>query len=276
MDPDTSLTTAEQALRDLLRAVMYKQYGAGWMDTVVTPALREQWKDVREQEARQRVGHTLGGVTDLSYAFLGDLVKIIQQRGHWKQLFQPILGPREEAFALFNILQTVRRPVDHARPLLPFEEDLISGIAGRIRNQVTIYLSEQDPDGDYYPRVERIEDSFGNSFTYSDSTDFAIPQNVQTKTTLRVGDTIMFRCEGTDPQGRALSWNLMQTPPGDLIESKGSRVDVSWTVRAADTGPKKWVLVKLTHEGPYHRNVQGTPNADAIVLFYYRVLPPSS
>jgi hypothetical protein len=27
---------------------------------------------------------------------------------------------------------------------------------------VTIYLSDQDPDGDYYSRIERIEDSFGS------------------------------------------------------------------------------------------------------------------
>ena len=73
MDPATSLTTAEQALRDLLTAVMYKQYGADWMDKVVKPALRQKWKKTREQEAKQRVGHTLSGVNDLSYAFLGDL-----------------------------------------------------------------------------------------------------------------------------------------------------------------------------------------------------------
>ncbi len=155
MDPATSLTTAEQALRDLLTATMYKQYGADWMDKVVKPALRQKWKKTREQEAKQRVGHTLSGVNDLSYAFLGDLIDIIRARDHWKQFFEPVLGPYDEAFALLDILQTARRPIGHSRPLLPFEEDLISGIAGRIRNRVTIYLSDQDPDGNYYSRIER-------------------------------------------------------------------------------------------------------------------------
>ena len=275
MDPATSLTTAEQALRDMLTAVMYREHGADWMDAVIRPALREQWKNTREQEAKQRVGHTLSGVTDLSYAFLGDLVDIIRERGNWKQFFEPIHGPRDEAFALLNVLQAVRRPVDHTRPLLPFEEDLISGIAGRIRNRVTIYLSEQDPHGDYYPRVERIEDSLGNAFTYSPAVDFASPLNVQAQTALRVGDSVTFRCEGTDPQGRELCWSLVQSPPGDTVECKGDRVDLCWAVRPSDTGPKRWVLVRMTHDGPYHRNVQGTPGADAIVLFFYRVLPPS-
>ena len=136
---------------------------ADWMDKVVKPARRQEWKKVREQEAKQRVGHTLSGVNNPSYAFLGYLIDIIREKGHWKQFFEPVLGRRDEAFALLDILQTARRPVGHSRPLLPFEEDLISGIAGRIRNRVTIYLSDQDPDGDYYSRIERIEDSFGNA-----------------------------------------------------------------------------------------------------------------
>jgi len=276
MDPATSLTTAEQALRDLLTAVMYKEHGAGWLDKLVKPDQREAWKRVREQEATQRVGHVLGGANDLSYAYLGELVDIIKERGHWRRLFEPVLGPRDEAFALLNILQTIRRPADHSRPLLPFEEDLVSGIAGRIRNQVTIYLSEQDPDGDYYPRAERIEDSFGNAFTYSQGVDLTTPSNVQTSTTLRVGDTVTFRCVGTDPQGRELAWYLARAgSPGAGAMVKGDQVDLSWKVQPSDTGPKKWVIVYMTHEGLYHRNIGGFDGADAAALFYYRVLPPS-
>ncbi len=274
MDPATSLATAEQALRDLLAAVMYKEHGADWMDKVVEPARRQEWKKVREQEARQRVGHTLSGVDDLSYAFLGDIVEIIRKTAHWKQFFEPVLGPRDEAFALLGILQTIRRPVGHSRPLLPFEEDLISGIAGRIRNQVTIYLSDQDPDGNYYSRIERIEDSFGNAFTYSQGTDFSDILTVHTPTMLRVSDIVTFRCEGTDPHGRELTWRLDHAPPGEPVESPGDHVDLTWKVQATDTG-KKWIAVHLRHEGHYHRHVGEDLFADATVRFYYRVLPPS-
>lgn len=124
MDPATSLATAEQALRDLLTAVMYKEYGAGWMNKVVEPAMRKAWQEAHEQEAKQRTGHTLSGASDLSYAFLGDLIDIIRRRGHWKQFFESVLGPRDEAFALLNILQTIRRPVGHSRPLLPLKRIL--------------------------------------------------------------------------------------------------------------------------------------------------------
>jgi len=54
---------------------------ADWMDKVVKPARRQEWKKVREQEAKQRVGHTLSGVNDPSYAFLGYLIDIIPGEG---------------------------------------------------------------------------------------------------------------------------------------------------------------------------------------------------
>lgn len=143
-----------------------------------------------------------------------------------------------------------------------------------MRNRVTIYLSEQDIGGDYYPRIERIEDSFGNAFTYTQGNDFSGPLSVQTATTLRVGDTVTFRCTGTDPQGRALTWFLRLAPPGEPAQIQGNQADLTWNVRYSDTGPKKWVGVYLTHEGSYHRNVMGNLHMDAIVLFYYCVLPP--
>lgn len=275
MDPATSLTTAEQALRDAITAILHKEHGPSWMDVTVASDVRQRWRDIRDQEARQRVGHVLSAVTELDYAYLGDLVQLIKKKGHWARLFEPVLGPKDEVFALLDLLQRVRRPVDHSRPLLPFEDDLASGIAGYIRNRVTIYLSSQDLDGDYYPRIERIEDNFGNAFTYTPALDLGQPQGVSTSTVLRVGDVVTYRCQGTDPQGRPLRWTLLQTPPGDTIEDEGESADLSWTVRPIDTGPQRWTLISLTHGGVYHRNIQGIDGADAIVIFNYRVVPPS-
>ena len=60
--------------------------------------------------------------------------------------------------ALLKRLDNIRNAVGHSRPLLPFERDLLSGIAGQIRNQVTIYMSTQDEAGDIYPRIESVTD----------------------------------------------------------------------------------------------------------------------
>jgi hypothetical protein len=252
---------------------MYQVHGSNWMDTVVKPEQREKWRNTREQEAKQRAGHVLGGVSDLSYAYLGELVELIKAKGHWKDYFEKVLGPREQAFALLDLLQMLRRPVDHARPLLPFEEDLASGIAGLIRNRVTIYLSMRDPEGDYYPRVVRIEDSLGNSFTYTPEVDFSGPVFIRTPTTLRVGETVVFRCEGNDPQGRTLTWGVADS----TSQETGDRVDLRWEVQPLDTGPKKSVSVIMTHNGIYHRNPKpGWPATDANIIFIYRVVPPGS
>jgi hypothetical protein len=276
MGASISVATAEQALRDLLTAAMFKEHGANWMDKVVAPEVRAEWRKIREQEQKQRPGHALAGLSDLSYSYLGDLVSIIRKKGNWSRIFEPVLGPKDEAFALFNILETVRKAVTHNRRLLPFEEDLASGIAGRIRNRVTIYLSNQDPDGDYYPRIDRIEDNFGNLFTYSSGFDFSNAVSVQTQITLRVGDTVTFRCEGTDPQGRILTWHLRRFGSGsEEIKAEGQRVELAWRVQPQDCGSQRIAHIRLTHDGPYHRNVGGFALADAIVMFYYRVLPPS-
>lgn len=75
--------------------------------------------------------------------------------------------------------------------------------------QVTIYMSSQDPAGDYFPRIESITDSFGNTFNGSDpSSRNAFVSTIQTGLGLRVGDTFTFDCVGTDPHGRELEWEL--------------------------------------------------------------------
>lgn len=272
MEPAESLTTAEQALRDVVAAVMFEEHGPDWLEKVVPPDVLERWRSVRAEEERQRAGHVLAGVMDLSYAFLGDLVELIKKKGHWAKLFEPIFGDKASAFALLDLLQRIRRPVDHARPLLPFEEDLASGIAGYLRNRVTIYLSNQDPVGDYYSRIERVEDNFGNAFTHQPGANPDVMEVVETPTTLRVGDQVTFRCQGTDPEGRSLTWRL--AVGGQRSEPQiGNEIDLVWTVSETETGHPH-AQISMSHDGRYHRNINANTGMDGLVLLHYRVLPP--
>lgn len=272
MEPADSLTTAEQALRDVVAAVMFEEHGPDWLEKVVPHEVLERWRSVRAEEERQRAGHVLAGVTDLSYAFLGDLVELIKKKGHWSKLFEPIFGEKAATFALLDLLQRIRRPVDHARPLLPFEEDLASGIAGYLRNRVTIYLSNQDPIGDYYSRIERVEDNLGNAFTHQPGADPDLIGVINTATTLRVGDQVRFRCRGTDPEGRPLNWRL--AAGGQVTDPQiGDEVDLVWTVSETETGNPS-AQIWMSHEGRYHRNIASNPGTDGFVAFRYRVLPP--
>lgn len=73
------------------------------------------------------------------------------------------LGAKKEITVLRDRFEALRNAVAQSRELLPFEEELLSAIAGEMRNRVTIHISGQDPAGDYFPRIELVRDSLGNS-----------------------------------------------------------------------------------------------------------------
>ena len=58
-----------------------------------------------------------------------------------------------------------------SRTLVPFERALAEGMAGEIRNKVTIYRSALDPADRHFPRIEYVRDSFGNTPTGGSPTD---------------------------------------------------------------------------------------------------------
>ncbi|MEX3649332.1 hypothetical protein [Mycolicibacterium porcinum] len=153
-----------------------------------------------------------------------------------------------------------------------FEEDLLSGIAGQLRNQVTIFMSTQDPSGDYYPRIELITDSFGNritpdpgAVTVADCDGVCRPTQV-----LRVGDSVEFDCTGTDPKDRQLHWKVRSAGAVEQNEvaPSGTPVRLRWT--AGITGERCEVQIHLNSPSPYHRHY----GHDGLVCFVYKVLPP--
>ncbi len=83
---------------------------------------------------------------------------------------------------------------------------------------MTIYLSDQDPEGDWYPRIESIEDNFGNSYTYAPGQNLGQLQNVYAANAVSVGQQVTFHCIGSDPQGRPLKWWLNSIPPLPLTK----------------------------------------------------------
>lgn len=277
-DPADSISLAEQALRDVVVRVMTDEHGNDWAAIAVSEDVRKIWTERRAAEARQRAGHTFAGtVSDLNYADLGHLKDIVLDR-RFVQLFESALGPKDETRVLLDVLLRARRPVAHTRPLLPFEQDLASGIAGLLRNRVTIYLSAQSPDGNYYPRIERITDSFGTTFVPESLDAHDQAQSVQSGTTVRVGDTVSFECLANDPQGRELRWRLealSKNPDQHRMRVTGSPASLSVTFDSGMTG-RQAVLIYMSHaEDDYHRNASNTPGEDAVVIFYYRVLPPT-
>jgi len=265
--PHASLTTGEQALRDLITVAMRKQHGETWMQEL-SAGVRGKWTQRRAKEEAQRL--TRGVVSlpqsDLAYADLDEVIAIVKNPKHWS-LFEPALGNRSEALALLDVFSRLRHPVAHTRERVPFEDDLASGIAGYLRNMVTLYMSQEDPSGDYYPRIENVTDSFGKGLDE--------PEQISVKTgiTLIVGQVVTFRCHGTDPQGRPLSWWYSLPPLYQSHKLVGADTELSWTVRDEDVKDESSVYIHMASDSSYHRLGYGV---DASCIFYYRVLPPTA
>ncbi len=147
----------------------------------------------------------------------------------------------------------------------------MSGIAGQIRNQVTLYMSTQDQAGNYFPRIESITDTFGHRFD-GPLEVVVYGQGVQTDQTLHPGQVISFSCIGVDPQGRDLKFSF-RFPSGaasEAISASGVPLDIEWLVAEADINIDAKVFINLRADGAtYHRFGE----SDQAVLFYYRVLP---
>lgn len=273
LGPSAALAAAERALRSLLAVVLVDHYGAeGWLGQVASAERIAKWTELAETETRTRGarGVAVTSTDPLDYAQLYELVDLAKR--HWS-LVAPALGNKAVTGALLDRLDDLRNTVAHNREVLPFEEDLLAGIAGEIRNRVTIYMSSKDPSGDYYPRVESITDGLGNILDGQKTLSSENP-HVLTEQTLRVGDVVTFDCRASDPQGRTITWRLTVYPGlttgGPSVEGENARLE--WLVTGDSVGESISVQIRMTSSGPYHR---WAPGHDGFGAFVYRVIPPN-
>lgn len=273
LDPGAGLTACETALRELMAQCYSQAWDGQWLDRITSPEQRSRWAQRSHEESRARGRKGVAVVPDegLSYANFFDLVTIA---GKWWEPLAPALGKRADVLPLLNRLDSLRNAVGHSRPLLPFERDLISGIAGQIRNQVTIYMSSQDPAGDLYPRIESIVDSLGTRLEEPADSHYLIHGSVwKTGLVLHPGQTITFECLATDPQSRDLRWDISSNRGvyrDSRIMQSGDRACLDWTVSDEDVSEATWITVVLTAEDArYHR----FGDHDHRATFHYMVRP---
>jgi hypothetical protein len=276
MQPPVALASCERSLRDLLTVALRAKFGPDWISHVfdADDVTRLRDKQTVEQKRRTRRGVVAVPANLIEYAEFTQLARLINT--HWEAL-NGALGAKKEITVLLDRFEALRNTVAHSRELLPFEEELLSAIAGEIRNRVTIHISGQDPAGEYFPRIELVRDSFGNS---AETAEEIQPQmfSLRTRTTLRPGDFVTFTCRGADPQNRDLHW-AFQTPDGvrhtaDDGTTDGEAVEWTWEVTRFHIHAQATFGVFLTSDGDYHR--YGATNYDALAAFVYEVLPPLS
>jgi hypothetical protein len=273
MTPSIALASCEGALRHLLAYVLERRYGSNWLATVAKPDKLARWREEQGVEDRKRTSRGVAVVSTelLDFAHLYQLIDIAEAQ--WEYV-APALGSRAATSALLRRFDDLRNTVAHSRDLLPFEEDLLSGIAGEIRNRVTLYMSTQAPSGEHFARIELITDGFGNRIEGAATVQTSNP-SIRCAQVLSIGEQVTFRARGWDPHGRDLEWELTVVPDDyavPLPRAIGNEVELTWTVGPGNVSSQTYVIVRMKSASPYHRWSEGI---DGMGLHFYQVIPPS-
>jgi hypothetical protein len=261
VDVGEAITTAESDLRALIREVL----GDGWLTKSDIEAARLEVKRAEDRKRRP------GSVVDddlLSYTEFYELKDIVVR--NWDE-FTDVWRSRRYFEAIFERLADFRNPNAHSRQLLPFEEHLVLGLSGEIRNTITLHRSTTAVTGEHYPILELIEDSLGNRFVPTEEqqsgSGFRIP------VTFSVGETVTFKLKAWDPQGRDIRWTVtfFGRIPQQSLELDGSDVSFDWEISKDEVGDNTPLIgVTMSSTGRYHRNRKN----DSFVSLYVSVAPP--
>ena len=258
---------AISSLEIVLRELVLKIWGDQWLAKSKIDPTTINWQPKREQKQRRGVSIPLDLINYVYFSDLGDMIL-----NNWPD-FKEVLLDEEITKVYIKRLKPLRNGVSHARPIMPFERDLISGISGELINLVTKYRSSKGRDMEYYPRITVSRDSFGHddSNIGTDSGGYQI----ETRETLIVGQKVEFHCEAVDPADRELTWNLTVDRHGwgafrNLGTMTGPSIDFEWIVEPQDVGEMTAVGVVMLSSAQYHRGQVW----DGRRLFWYTVVPP--
>lgn len=199
MEPTAAVVAMERALRQLMAYEFSNEYGQEWLERVASEDQRAKWAERHDEEVRRRPAVLLGSEVGLEYSELYQLIEIARE--YWKPLSKA-LGKQNSMMPLLDHFERLRNTASHSRELIVFERELMSGIAGEIRNKVTLHMTTEDPAGEFYPRIESVIDSFGTAIEPWEVGEVA--GSAQSHTILHPGDTVTIRGTATDPQDRRL------------------------------------------------------------------------
>lgn len=273
LGPSVAVGVLERSLRALMTHEYTRAYGADWFTKVTTDKQREAVARAQGQEVPRRKG--VADVPPLGLQYLDLLALIEIAREHWDPL-REALGKRDSTLSLLWRFYDLRNPSQHSRDLVPFEHELMSGIAGQIQNQVTLHMSSQDTDGAYYPRITAASDSLGHEVRIEAVVGEIAGSygSYPAETILQPGDVLTFTVLGDDPQGRALKWTLhagkTQRQVAEMVEPSGGPVQLQWIVNETDVGESSHAIVYMTADGAKYHRANGF---DHRVNFHYRVRP---
>ncbi|MEU4769593.1 hypothetical protein AB0H12_40855 [Actinosynnema sp. NPDC023794] len=266
MEPSDALRSIETALRLAIRQIFD---GDEWL--AVTGAPDKEKLVERQQEEQRRRDGTVVSSDLLDYVETYHLTGLVSK--NWEK-FKPIFDDKGRTDAFFGIIMDVRNSVAHSRDLVTHERELISGIAGMIRNQVSLFRSKANSSAVYYPLIESVKDGFGLEGVYGHRSHGG-PR-------VEVGDELTFSGSAFGARGKSVRWRLLKYRSSylvDVLEHEvpvGDQVTFSYTVVEDDVSEHFTLVVHILAESRFHRHRDdmGVPSHDDSRMFTYAVNPP--
>lgn len=264
MDITEHLKSVENSLRDLFHYILSKNIGKNWVASCgISPQRIEQWES-RKAEDEKRFGHTEPRL--IYYSDFYDLKNILKK--NWDKGLSDVFIKLKYYEVHLDILNEIRNPDAHRRELLPYQKYLVIGITGKIRTDITRYFSEMDTGESYYPRIESVQDSLGNTWSIGQN------KTLNTLKVLRPREQVQFKVTGTDPKGEILNFGLHPMSVPHHVEWNETG-DFELTIKEEHVKDKLWVSLLIKSNREYHPVHEiGVGKVDAIVKFGYEVLPP--
>lgn len=266
MDISETLKSAENSIRDTISFVLTKKYGADWPSySGISEQRLAQWQEKRTAEEK-KLGRSDPRI--IYYSDFYDLQTLIKK--NWDNGLSEVFGKQREIEVLLEILEEIRNPDAHRRELLPHQKHLAIGISGRIRTTITEYFSKMETGESYYPRIECVQDNFGNSWTLGDGSPLA------TGRSLRPGDVIEFSVSATDPLGEVLEFAVAALSIPLKYEWQESG-DFSIVLDSSHVQTALYIRIAVRSKREFHSAMDVTfGKIDDAVVFGYEVLPPMS
>jgi hypothetical protein len=263
MDIADSINIVENEIRDLIELVLRRSHGDEWFDHLGVTAERVSvWQQRRDEEPKKRPGGEVDSRL-LYYADFYDAVDIV--RHNWEFGFKDCFEDKRRFEVYTDRLGAFRNPDAHSRALLPFEQHLVLGMTGELRQMVTLFLSRGGggPEPEHFARIEEVRDNFGLRVT-GGSPGFA-----ESPLTLRPGDVVTFTGQAWDPESSPIEWRIMCGARVETVYENGNQLDWTWEIDERDIGDRSAIVMYISTARAYKR----TNDGDDRVVLSYRVLP---
>lgn len=278
---------ALNAIETVLRLAIVNVLGDDWLKAKGAPD-KEELASRQHEESKRRDG-TVTSNNLIDFTEFHHIKNIIEKNWDaFKIVFDNMgrtitfISVAEEAkrrtASYLDIVADVRNSVAHSRDLVPFERDLLSGIAGHFQNMVSIYRSGNEDSMNYYPKIEQVVDNFG----ITGAAGFAA--GVTTGPRLDVGTRLTFTGSATNARGKPVKWQLLRTTAdhpdvtgyyGTIEEvGEGDNIAIECQIGEEDVSERFWIVIRITTDSKWHRHQTGNRPYDDFVYFCYRVNPP--